>query len=96
MMSWLRRRNVSDADTIKGRVKDYIVREFLTGEDPDSLTDSTPLISGGILDSISTIKLVTFLEQSFNIQVEAHEMSADYLDDLSRITAMVLERSAAR
>ena len=87
---------MNDAATIKNKVKDYIVREFLAGEDPDSLTDSTPLISGGILDSISTIKLVTFLEQSFHIEIQAHEMSADYLDDLSRITAIVQERAGTR
>jgi acyl carrier protein len=82
-------------EAIKTKVKDYIVREFLAGEDPDSLTDSTPLISGGILDSISTIKLVTFLEESFRIQIQAHEMSADHLDDLSRIAAIVQEKSAS-
>jgi len=85
---------VSDTEAVKKNVKDYIVREFLVGEDPNSLTDSTPLISGGILDSISTIKLVTFLEQSYHIEIQAHEMSADHLDNLSRIAAIVQEKSA--
>ena len=34
-------------------------REFLPGEDPEELTDTTPLITGGIFDSIATLKLVT-------------------------------------
>ena len=28
----------------------YILREFLPGEDPNELTDRTPLITGGVLD----------------------------------------------
>jgi len=38
---------------------------FLPGESPDELNDETPLITGGILDSISTLKLVVFLEEQF-------------------------------
>ncbi len=34
-------------------VRDYILREFLPGEDPAELTEETPLITGGILDSIT-------------------------------------------
>jgi acyl carrier protein len=87
--------DIDQVDAIKEQVKEYVLREFLPGEDPKSLTDSTALISGGILDSISTIKLITFLEQTFRIQIEAHEMSPDHLDDLTRIAAIVREKSAA-
>ena len=52
-------------DEIKSVVRDYILREFLPGEEPGELTDRTPLITGGILDSISTLKLVVFLEEQF-------------------------------
>src|SRR3989344_6992020 len=50
-------------------VKEFILREFLQGEDPDALTDSTPLITGGILDSLATLKLVAFLEERFKVTV---------------------------
>jgi len=38
-------------DDIEGVVKDFVLKEFLPGEDPNELTDSTPLITGGVLDS---------------------------------------------
>lgn len=47
-------------ESISGTVKEYILREFLSGEDPEELTDSTPLITGEILDSIATLKLGEF------------------------------------
>ncbi len=74
---------------IKDKVKDYIMKEFLPGEDPDALEDTLSLIGGGILDSIATLKLVAFLEETFEIQVQAHEASPDYLDTLTRITSFV-------
>jgi acyl carrier protein len=78
-----------DDTELKAKIKDFILAEFLPGEDPEALQDDTPLISGGILDSISTVKLVTFLEVEFDIQFEAHEMGVDYLNRLTDIVAVV-------
>ncbi len=80
---------------IKQTVKDYILREFLPGEDPDEMTDDTPLITGGILDSISTLKLVAFLEDEFHIQLEAHEAGADSLDTVDRIASLISSKKQA-
>lgn len=77
---------------IKDTVKEYILREFLPGESPDSLDDSTPLITGGVLDSIATIKLIAFLEEQFGVQIEPYEMTADYLNFLPDIAKLVTSR----
>ena len=47
---------------IKATLKTYILNEFLPGEDPAALTDTTALVTTGILDSIAVLKVVTFLE----------------------------------
>ncbi len=82
-------------DDVKQTVKSYILDEFLPGEDPSELTDETPLITGGILDSISTLKLVTFLEERFGVVLEAHEAGADHLDTLERIRELIQGKKAA-
>ncbi|MGZ8927608.1 MAG: acyl carrier protein [Methylobacter sp.] len=79
---------------IQAAVKEFILREFLPGEDPDELTDTTPLISGGILDSIATIKLVLFLEERYGIKVEAHETDPEYLDTIASITQLVCSKKS--
>jgi acyl carrier protein len=73
----------------KEAIKRYILEEFLPGEDPAELTDSTPLITGGILDSLATIRLVVFLEERFQIQVQAHETMVDYLNTITDIAQLV-------
>lgn len=82
-------------DAINRTVQDYILREFLPGESPEELTDDTPLITGGILDSISTLKLVVFLEQEFGVTVEAHEAGVDHLDSVGRIAELIEKKRQA-
>lgn len=76
-------------DETKVAIKSYIMDEFLPGENPDELTDSTPLITGGILDSLATLKLVAFLEERFGIQIEPHETAVDHLNTIPDIADLV-------
>jgi len=82
------------SDTV-ATVKSFILDRFLPGEDPANLTSSTPLITGGILDSLATLELVSFLESTYGFQLEAHEVDADRLDTLDRIAALVAAKRAA-
>jgi len=84
---------MSETQNIESQVKDFILREFLAGEDPDELKQDTPLLSSGILDSIATLKLVAFLEGAFDISIEAHEADAEHLDTLADIVSLVREKS---
>jgi acyl carrier protein len=81
---------------IRKTVRAYILEEYLPGESPGSLDDATPLITGGVLDSISTVKLVAFLEARFGVEFKAHEMSADNLDTIDDITRIVHAKLDAR
>ena len=81
---------------IKENVKGYILREFLPGESPDTVDDSTLLITDGVLDSIGTVKIVSFLEEQYGIELEAHELSAEYLNTLPDIAKLVAARIAAK
>jgi len=83
-------------EELTATIRDYILREFLPGEDPDELGDQTPLITGGILDSISTLKLVNFLEDRFGIEIQAHEAGVEHLDTIEQIAALVATKNPAR
>ena len=82
------------SDDIESAVKTFILQEFLPGEDPAELTMSTPLITGGILDSIATLKLVMFLEERWNVKLAAHETSPDHLDTLAQVADLVRSKQA--
>lgn len=81
---------------IQATVKEYILEEFLPGEDPGSLDESTPLITGGILDSISTVRLVVFLEEQYAVKFQAHEIAVDNLDSIRSIAESVTAKLEGR
>jgi acyl carrier protein len=76
-------------DEIQGIVKSYILEEFLEGEDPDALEMSTELMTGGILDSLATLKLITYLEERFGVEIEADEADEENLNTIADIASLV-------
>ncbi len=81
-----------DERVINEKVRDFILNEFLPGEDPDELKEDTPLIASGILDSIATLKLITFLEKEFDIAVAAHEADSENLNTITDICRLVTSK----
>lgn len=83
------------SESIEAAVKEFVMREFLPDEDPAELTSATPLITGGILDSIATMKLVLFMEERFGVRLEAHETDPEHLDTLADIAALIRAKRGA-
>ena len=81
-------------EDIKKDVKQFILQEFLPGEDPEELTETTPLITGGVLDSIATLKLVMFIEGRYAVTLQAHEVDAEHLDTIATIASLILSKKA--
>jgi acyl carrier protein len=77
------------------QVKNYILTRYLPGEDAATLTPETELINGGILDSLATLDLVGFLERSFGIELEAHDMDPRNLGTLGDIERLVQSKRLA-
>lgn len=76
-------------DALEDEIRRYLLAEFLPGENPANLRDDTPLRTGGILDSVATLKVVSFVEQRFSIEVEAHEAGVEHFDRIADIAALV-------
>lgn len=76
-------------EEIAAAVRDYLLEEVLVGEDPTALTESTPLVSSGVLDSISTARLVSHLENQFGIRLKASEVDAAHLNTVALIVNTV-------
>jgi acyl carrier protein len=77
---------------IKERIRQHILSEYLPGESASNLTDGTPLRTSGVLDSVATLNLVTFLEQTFGIEIDAHETGVDNFDRIEDIAALVARK----
>lgn len=86
------KKNLCEMD-IKETIKNYLTNEILSPNEAGSLTSTTPLISSGLVDSITTLQLVDFIEKEFKIEFQAHEVDRDNLDTLEAIEAFVKSKS---
>lgn len=70
-------------------VRKYIIDEYV--EDDTEVTNDTPLISGGIVDSFSMVSLKRFLENKYGISIPDDKATPEAFDSVNRICALVKE-----
>jgi acyl carrier protein len=78
---------------IKQTVRRYIVEHLSSADEAKGIADDTDLKESGILESLSTLKLVSFLEKTFNIEIQADDIDAGDLSSLARIETLVKART---
>ncbi len=75
-------------------IRAFIVESFLVDDFPEDAS----FLRTGIIDSMGMARLVTFLEEAFQIALADDELVLDNLDSLERVAAFVgrkLSRNAA-
>ena len=82
--------------TVKKRVWEYIESNFLFSADAKAVDDDQSFLDLGVLDSTGVIELVSFLEETYGIQVEDEEMVPENLDSLNNIERYVRAKLDAR
>ncbi len=70
-------------------VLEYVRREYLEEGDTRDLLPSTPLISGGIVDSFSMVSLKRFLEKRYALRIPDEAATPEAFDTVERIAALV-------
>ena len=78
---------------IKGAIRQYILQNFLMGDMGVQLKDDQSFLDHHIIDSTGFIELVTFLESTWNIQIQDEEMIPDNLDSLDCIERFVRSKT---
>ncbi|MBU0507598.1 acyl carrier protein [bacterium] len=76
-------------DDMTKAVLDYVKREYLEEDDDREVTETTPLISGGIVDSFSMVSLKRFLEKKYQISIPDADATPEVFDTVNSIIALV-------
>jgi acyl carrier protein len=77
-------------EEIKKIVLEYVTNEYLE-EDDDEISNDTPLISGGIVDSFSMVSLKRFLEAKYKISIPDDKATPEAFDTVNKIADLVKE-----
>ena len=68
------------------------LRDNVTGG--REVSPDEPLIENGVLTSLQTVELVTFLEERFDIMVEDEEFDEENFGSVEAIAALVASKTA--
>jgi acyl carrier protein len=77
---------VMETDTI---IADFIKDKLLGEDDELVLRSNASLVSAGILDSVSVLKLLVFIEERFSVKVADEELTPGNFETIERITAFI-------
>ena len=77
-------------------INDYISREFVRDPALLPLADDASLLDSGILDSLSLLRLVVFLEERFGITMGDADLLPENFDSVNTICAYLRAREPAK
>ncbi|WP_424213372.1 acyl carrier protein [Streptomyces sp. BI20] len=77
------------------QIRQYIVDEFLAGEDSSDLTEDYDLVSNGVIDSLGLVRLVSHIASEYQVPLEDIEIGPDNFRNLTAITTLVRENAPA-
>lgn len=66
-----------------------MLEEFRPGGFNDNFRDDESLIQSGVLDSLSILKLISFLDEEFNVSLDEDEFEPEKLETIDRIAGLV-------
>ena len=73
--------------SVHDEIRQFIIDNFLMGQDSDSLKDDSSFLEEGVIDSTGVLELVGFLEENYEIKVEDEELIPENLDSIKNICA---------
>lgn len=78
-------------EDLKKLIIDYVKREYLDEDSDQEVTESTALISSGIVDSFSMVSLKAFLEKKFQIKIPDEKATPEAFDSVNNIISLLRE-----
>jgi acyl carrier protein len=72
-------------------IKTFIRTELIYDDDED-FDENTNLIERGIIDSMSLVRLIAFIEENYEIQVQDEDIVPENFSSLNKISSFVAAR----
>jgi acyl carrier protein len=77
-------------------INDYISRELVQDASLLPLGNATSLLETGVLDSLSLLRLVVFIQERFGITVDDVDLVPEHFDSVDAICAYLRSRDGER
>lgn len=80
---------------MRAQLIDFVVTNFLFGDESRAPQDDDSLVEGGVIDSTGVMELIEFLESHFGIEVAESDTIPSNLDTVASLTRFVLRKQGA-
>jgi len=80
---------------VKTTLRQFIIDNFLFGDD-SGLADDTSFLEEGIIDSTGMLELITFLEETFSIQLDDEELIPENLDSINNLVSFLSKKQVVQ
>lgn len=80
---------------IEREIRSFIAEELLYGSDQAAIAGDQPLQETGVIDSMGMLRLVTFMEQTFGIEVLDGEVVPEHFATLGDIISFIERKRSA-
>ncbi len=78
--------------TVEATIERFILDELLLGSGPQTLDPDENLLESNILDSLSLMRIVIFLEEQFGTPVDDGELVPENFQTVNRIKSLVTNK----
>ena len=82
-----------DENEIKSKLKQFICTEIMNDAEYP-LTYEEPLITSGLIDSLSLAQVGVFVEIEFNTYIPDPELTVDKMNTINAMAAKIMEKMA--
>lgn len=84
--------NTNFPSEMKSAIREYIIKEIVSGRYSAPIDSDTSLLVQDILDSLSLVKLVMFLESKFSLVVKPEELVPENFSTINAICAYIMSK----
>ncbi|MDC7223715.1 MAG: acyl carrier protein [Spirochaetales bacterium] len=78
--------------TVYTQIKDFIVDNYLFGNEENMVGREESFMENGIIDSLGILELIEFCEDTYGISIEDEELIPENLDSLNNLNHFILSK----
>jgi acyl carrier protein len=79
---------------VKSEIRQFIVENFLYGQDDNALSDDVSFMESGIIDSTGVLELVSFVQDKYKIKVSDDELIPTNFDSLKQLAGFIEKKAS--
>jgi acyl carrier protein len=79
---------------LSDKIKEFIRTEVSPELQLSQLTDEEPLIESGVIDSLGVLKIMSFLDESFGVDLSSEEIRLENFKNVRTICDLVARQAS--